>query len=205
MKRLEVKTHIADLLRNASTLATRLKRLQLSPLSGILLAALSTMTLGMTLFAAYAIFGPAGSESGAAAPNWTPPTLAVVELDPPKPASADVETLSRPIFTKNRKPSPKAPPAPTDTTNISSAPNGMTVTAIVKNRKVTQAFLISSDSPEGAWRKVGDVVDSWTVTSIAQAEVILQNSGQTTKVKLYADPPGAESAPGPGGAPPFLK
>ena len=114
--------------------------------------------------------------------------LAVVELDSPKPASADTEALSRPIFSKTRKPSPKAAVAAVDSANISDTPTGLVVTAIVKNKKVAQAFVTSSETPAGAWRKVGDTVGSWTLNKILHSEVVFQSGDQLTRVKLYVTP-----------------
>ncbi|RTL90708.1 MAG: hypothetical protein EKK29_00855 [Hyphomicrobiales bacterium] len=188
----EAKIRVSELLHNARSRLSGLKHMQLSPLSGIVLAALATMTSATALFALYAMLGPMGSDSEASAPDWTPPTLAAVELDPPKPASADVESLSRPIFSKNRKPTAKSAAAPTDMTAVSDAPSGLSVTAIIRHKTTAQAFLISTDTPAGAWRQVGDLVDSWTVTSINPKEVVLQSGGQFSKLKLYAEPPPAE-------------
>jgi hypothetical protein len=193
MKRIDVKGQAAVAFSNAKALALRLKHLQLSPLAAMLLAALSATTLATGLFALYAMLGPTGADDGPAAPEWKPPTLAIVPLDPPKPAGADVETLSRPIFSKARKPAPKSLMA-TAETNLSAAPQTLSVSAIVRNKKTKQAFFVSSDAPEGSWRKIGDTVDSWTIKAIEPKEVVLQNGEQTTKVKLYADPPPADAA-----------
>lgn len=191
------------LLRQVRFQLSALKSLHLSPLAAIVLAALSAVSLGAALVAVYAIYGPLGSDSGVTVPDWKPPTLDVVELDPPKPASADVEALSRPIFAKNRKPSPKSA-APAAAAVLDSQ-TGLTVTAIVHNKKTTSAFLISTDTPDGAWRKVGDTVDAWTVTSITPAEVVLQSGGQLSKLQLYSDASSTAApspAPDPAAAPP---
>lgn len=193
-----VKIRISESLSKTRAMLSRLKQWRLSPLSAILLALLSAVTVGTALFAAAALLWPVSSSGGAAVPDWTPPTLAVVELDPPKPPSADVETLSRPIFSKTRKPSPKAAVA-VDAANISEAPTGVVVTAIVRNKKVTQAFMISTEAPDGAWRKEGDQVDSWTLHKILPAEVVLQSGDRLTKVKLYTPPPETPEAPVEGG------
>jgi hypothetical protein len=193
---------LANALQNGRARLSGLTHLRLSPLSAIALALLSASTLGMALLAIYAIHGPLGPDSGAGVPDWTPPSLAVVELDPPKPASADVESLSRPIFSKNRKPGPKAATAPTaQTAAVPDAPPGLAVTAIVRDRKTSRAFVVSAEAPEGAWRKVGDVVDSWTVTTIAPTEVVLQSGGQLSKVKLYREAADAADAAAPGAPP----
>jgi hypothetical protein len=187
MRQIDVRAQAAAAFDLARALALRLTRLQLSPLSAILLAVLVAVTATTGLFALNATLGPSASDDGAVAPDWKPPTLAIVALDPPKPASADLESLSRPIFSKSRKPSPKAAVTPA-LVSESAAPGALSVTAIVRNRKTAQAFFVSPDAPDGAWRKVGDTVGSWLITAIAPMEVVLQGGGQTTKVKLYADP-----------------
>jgi hypothetical protein len=191
MMKLRAKSGLAGRLRDVRSMLSRLKQWRLSPLSAILLAVLTTITAGTALFAAAAVLWPVRWDEGAAAPDWNPPTLAVVELDPPKPPSADVEALSRPIFAKNRKPSPKSAASAVDPTTISEAPTDLAVTAIVKSKKVAQAFVTSPETPEGAWRKVGDTVGAWTLHKILHAEVVFQNGDQMTKVKLYAPPPDA--------------
>lgn len=187
MKNAQAKASFTGWPRKTRALFARLKHLRLSPLSAIGLAVQSAMALGASLFALSAFLWPAGWDSDATAPEWTPPTLAVVELEPPKPASADVEALSRPIFAKDRKPSAKG--AARANLEISGAPGGLSVTAIVKGGKKASAFLTSSGTPEGAWRKVGEAFDSWTVTAITATEVVLQSGDQSTKAQLYAAPP----------------
>lgn len=192
MSRVEKIGRVADIARGgARTLAAPLHQAHLSPLSGMILAFLLATAVGAGVFAAYAILGPISSDDGATAPDWTPPTLAVGELDPPKPASADVETLSRPIFSKSRKPAAKAarPQAPVESVPTATAPNGLTVGAIFRGKKTSQAYLISADTPEGAWKKVGDTIDSWTIKAIRHQEVILESGGRSAKLPLYPSDP----------------
>ncbi|WP_424363017.1 hypothetical protein [Methylocystis parvus] len=202
MNRFEVKERLAGVAGRmggfAQTFATPLQKAHLSPLAGIVLTLLGTTTLFAALFAAYAFIGPLGSDADVKAPDWTPPTLAVVDLDPPKPPSADVEALSRPIFTKSRRPAPKvARQQATETGPLTAAPSGITVGAIVKNKKATQAFIVSPETPEGAWKKVGDTVDSWTIATIDRAELILKNGQQMAKLKLWPDDTVGPDSPAP--------
>ena len=165
--------------------AKRLKYFRMSPLWAVWLIALSIVTMGMGIFALRSLLGRAGDEEAVAALDWKPPSLAIVSLDPPKPANGDIESISRPIFSKTRKPTLKTAYAvsPANTTTDTGA---LSVTAIVLNKKIMQAFIISSDAPEGAWRKIGDSVDSWSITEIAAKEVIIQNGGQKRVLPLYA-------------------
>lgn len=187
----------AELRRRSIALAAPAQRVQLSPLSAIILAVLAATTLLAALFAAFAFLGPVGSDTIVSAPAWTPPTLAVADLPPPKPASADLESLSRPIFSKNRKPAAKiAKAAAPMAAEMTAAPPGLAINAIVKNKKTTQAFVTSPESPDGSWKKVGETVDSWTISAIESGGVVLTNGAQTARVKLYADPP-ADGMPPP--------
>ncbi len=188
-----VQRRVADALGQAARLAALLKQARLSPLSAMVLAFLFATTLIAGLFALSAIFGLIGLGGEVAAPDWKPPTLTIGELDPPKPASADVETLSRPIFSRTRRPSPKAKPVEADLSPNAIAPGGLTVSAIVKNKDAHQAYVVSQDAPEGAWRKVGDMVDSWMISRIDRHEVILKSGEQTASIKLYPDPPPSDN------------
>jgi len=201
----------------------RIAPAQMSPLMALILAFLLSTTLAAGLFAAVAILWPESPDAQSAAPDWKPPTLAVVELDPPKPASADVQTLTRPIFTKNRRPAPKAAARPLnpEATETAGAPPGLSVGAIVKSRGVARAFVISSATPDGEWKKVGETVENWTISSIAALELTLTNGDQAVKLRLYSDategppdsgpnhppepkpetPPGNIPVPAPGSAP----
>lgn len=191
------KFRVAGLAQHARSRLSALKQMQLSPLSAIVLAILSAMTLATALFAVRAIQAPLELDSAAKAPDWTPPTLAAVELDPPKPDSAYAQSLTRPIFVKSRRPQPKTA-APAETAALSEGPSGLTVAAIVRHKTKLQAFVTSADAPTGAWRQVGDVVDSWTVVSITPAEIVLQSGDQRGAVKLlYGETPPTAEAPAP--------
>lgn len=179
-----------------------LAQARLSPLMAIILGAAAFATLLSALFALYGLMGPTDAGTERAAPDWKPPTLAIVELNPPKPASADVQTLTRPIFSKTRKPTPRSAPRASEPVVTSSAPSGVTVSAIVKKGKTAQAFVVSPDAPEGAWKKIGDTLDSWTISDIASDALTLRSGGNAATVKLYADAPAEEPPPGAPGAPP---
>ncbi|KAF2992329.1 hypothetical protein OGR47_10785 [Methylocystis sp. MJC1] len=196
----ELSKLVAEFSRRSIALAAPAQKAQLSPLSAIILAVLAATTLLAALFAAIAFLAPIDSDATVSAPAWTPPTLAVADLAPPKPASADQESLSRPIFSKNRKPAPKIAKASTATAaEMAAAPPGLAINAIVKNKKTTQAFVTSSESPDGLWKRVGETVDSWTISAIERDGVVLTNGAQTARVKLYADPlpPAADGMPPP--------
>lgn len=163
---------------------------RLSPLMAFILAAIAGAALLAALFALNAVMGPMGAAFESGAPEWKAPTLAIVELNPPKPASADAQALTRPIFSKTRKPSPKAANARAAEPVTSGAPMGVCVAAIVKKGKAAaQAFVISAETPEGAWKKVGDAVDSWTISDISGDALKLRSGDGAATVPLYAEAP----------------
>ena len=188
MKKLGLRTKVSTSGAAIRLPSFRGQYLRISPLWAIWLGTLSTLTLGVFLFALHAMIGRTEGDNSTAVPEWKPPSLNIVALDPPKLVSADVESLSRPIFSKFRKPAPKVSSAITQV-NGSGGAEVLTVTAIVIDKLTRQAFFISPDSPDGAWRKIGDTVDTWTITAITPKEVILQSGGQTTISKLYANIP----------------
>jgi len=181
----------AETLKSWTQNVAPLAQARLSPSMSIILAFLLATMVSAGLFAIYAILGPEGGEMEVKAPEWTPPTLAVVKLDQPKTAADDVQSLSRPIFSKSRRPSPRSVPARAEPVAAPIARNadGLTVYAIVKKENTSQAFIISAEEPEGAWKKIGDTVDTWTISSIDAAELTLKNGDRSAKLKLYPENP----------------
>ncbi|PPD46211.1 MAG: hypothetical protein CTY15_02260 [Methylocystis sp.] len=180
------------------TLPPLVAQARLSPLMALILLAIAAVNILAAIFAFDAVMGPMGAKTDGAAPDWKAPTLAIVELDPPKAASADAQALTRPIFSKTRKPSPRAARPEGAATAASSAAMGVSVAAIVKKGKgAAQAFVISADAPEGAWKKVGDAVDAWAISDISADALKLRSGDGAATVKLYADPPPAPPPPQP--------
>lgn len=179
--------NVAETLKSWTQNAAPLAQARLSPLMSVILAFLLATTASAVLFAIYAILGPEGGEREVKTPEWTPPTQAVVNLDPPKTAADDVQSLTRPIFSKSRRPSSRSAPARAEPDAAPAAGNadGLTVYAIVKNGNTSQAFVTSLDAPEGAWKKIGDTIDAWTISSIDAAELTLKNGDRSATLRLY--------------------
>jgi hypothetical protein len=175
--------------KNGLPLFSLAARNRLSPLMAMTLASLACAFLLAALFAAYALFGPERGDAETAAPEWRPPKLAIVELDPPKPASADVQALSRPIFAKKRRPSARALARDFGSVGSDGGPSGVAIAAIVKAGGTEKAFVTSSQTPEGEWKTVGDTIESWTIEAIVPDSVILKNGAQAVRLRLYPDQP----------------
>jgi hypothetical protein len=180
---------LIETLKDGLKISRRLSQAQLSPLMAMVLAFLATMALLSALFAIYALVGSQGGETETIVPDWNPPTLSIIDLDPPKPENADDQALSRPIFAKTRRPSPKAASRSNSSGPIGTTggPTGVTVGAIVMTGKTSQAFILSSEAPAGEWKKIGDTVDAWIISTIARDQLILRNGGRSVRLRLYED------------------
>ncbi len=174
---------------NRESLATLLHRFRLSPLmAGALIA------LGVFDLAGLAVLGRGILSVGFAEKeirtDWRPPTLTQYEALATKPADADVQTLTRPIFSKTRRPylskdkkqaSPAAPiPA--------APPTNLKLLGLAKYKDVQSAFIVSGSTPGGKWCAVGDEIDGWKVTRMQNSEVILQSDDRTVQISLYPEP-----------------
>lgn len=189
MRKISLKGSARIAVNPARFVANGLRYFHISPLWAICLSILCSIFLAAGLFALRAALGRIDRYDSFSTPEWKPPSLEITGLNPQKVANADVQSLSRPIFSKSRRPSPKAA-NPGSLGNGSTDIDGISVTAIVLSKKTIEAFFVSANSPEGTWRKVGDTVDAWTITAIAPKEITLQSAGQMKILKLYADNPG---------------
>ncbi len=178
---------------------------RLSPLMTGALALLLALLAAAAGFAAYAVFAPDNAPQAAAMAEWKAPLPAVVALGEPKPASADVQTLSRPIFDKNRRPAKKGAAAVTAPTTVAESPVGVLVTAIVKHDGKSHAYIVSGAT--GDWKDIGDKVDSWSVDAITADEVTLNNGAASARLRLYGAEPRADAPPAPAypAAPPQIQ
>lgn len=178
-----------SMLRLRESLAARLAARRLSPLMSMSLAGLGALVAAAAIFDVSVMLG-----AGAPVPphlDWRPPAF-VAPPPPQKPASADVQTLSRPIFSKSRRPSAAAAkPASSEAekANPSAPPPNVIVSAIVKFGPRTQAFVVSSTTPDGKWLAVGETVDGWSVDAIRSSEMVLKNGERTLTTPLYPEAP----------------
>ncbi len=122
--------------------------------------------------------------------DWRPPTLTQYEALAAKPADADVQTLTRPIFSKTRKPylskdkkqTSVAAPVP------AAAPADLKLLGLAKSKDVQSAFIVSGSTPGGKWCAVGSEIDGWKVTQMQNSEVKLQSGDRTVQLSLYPEP-----------------
>jgi hypothetical protein len=163
----------------ASVAATRT-----SPLMLMILLCEAVLVLSAAAFAASAIFAREAPSPGPSV-EWKAPTFALVASIRPR-SNVDLHTLSRPIFSRTRRPANAAsprPPAPV----AAIAPSGVSLKGIIKYGRSAKAFLTSSSNPQGDWKTIGDKLDSWTVDQIEQEHLSIKNGTQFLQYSLYPE------------------
>jgi hypothetical protein len=130
-------------------------------------------------------------------PKWRPPSLAVGSTNWSKAATLDKATLTRPVFSKSRRPLAGAGGA--DMASNRSGEGGaprLRVNAIVKTKKITRIFIVSNALAEGKWLAPGETIDGWTFISARQLEVILRDGARTLRLEFsYDNPEGYPAIP----------
>lgn len=155
-----------------------------SPLMMIILLCETALTALAATFATSAYFRrdtPIPSPSVA----WKAPTFASVA--PTRDyGGVDLHTLSRPIFSRTRRPQSAASPRAPDPA-APSPPARVSLKAIVKYRSLAKAFLTSANIPRGEWKIVGDKLESWTIHQIEQDGLAIRNGTLLLHYSLYPE------------------
>jgi hypothetical protein len=159
---------------------------RISPLMMTILLCETAMVVAAAAFAVSAFF----TEASPATPGieWKAPTLAHV---PPKVGRSNkvyLHTLSRPIFSKTRRP-PSAASANLRVPEPAALPPppGVSLKGIVSYKSMVRAFLTSANSPQGEWKTIGDKLGSWTVDRIERDHLALKNGTRSLKYSLYPE------------------
>lgn len=163
-------------------LTARTSSVRPSPLMMIILLCEAALTALAATFAASAYFGRETPKVGPSV-AWKAPTFASIALTHDH-SSVDLHTLSRPIFSRIRRPQSAASPRALDPASP-SPPARVSLKAIVKYRSLAKAFLTSANTPQGEWKIVGDKFESWTVHQIEQDGLAIRNGTQLLQYSLY--------------------
>ncbi len=168
-------------------------------LSPLMLAALSLLSVTTTLSALFFLRALIGSDESApsATPDWRPPSASFLNSPASAPPSTDVQTVTRPVFAKSRRPVPKVVAAPAPE-NRTGPPPALTVQAIVLSNGASRAYLVSQGGANGEWYLVGQLIDGWTISEMRASEVTLKSGERTAILSLYPEtpPPGEGEAKG---------
>ncbi len=173
--------------REEPTIADTAGSKRASPLMIAGLAALGIMTSASALFAFRAIVGP----TEGAAPTkseWRLPTQSSLSSLRSGSAISDVHTLTRPVFSKSRRPHPSMPSGENAATEIPTV-SGLTLGAVVQFHGSPRAYIFSDGTSVGEWLFVGEKVRGLTVTEIGKLDVTIQSGAQSSKLRLYPEPP----------------
>lgn len=167
-----------------------LHHLRLSPLMAGALAALGLLDVVGVITMGLAFFPSAKAPQEIRA-DWRPPRLAANNSSTPQPSISDNETLTRPLFSKTRKPfvvNDKKQQSSALDLALVAPPAGLTLSALTIFRNERRAFLTSAAAPKGKWCAIGDEFDGWTVTQMQHLEITMQSGDKTVQLKLYPEP-----------------
>ena len=168
-------------------------------LSPLMLAALSLLSVTTTLSALFFLRALIGLDESApsATPDWRPPSASFLNSPASAPPPTDVQTVTRPVFAKSRRPVPKVGAAPAPE-NRTGPPPALTVQAIVLSNGASRAYLVGHGGANGEWYLVGQLVDGWTIAEMRASEVTLKSGERTATLPLYPEtpPPGEGEAKG---------
>jgi len=157
---------------------------RIAPLQVGLLGVLSLSTVSAAYFALSSIFSPISHEVIAKA-EWHAPSVLEAARTAVAPSAHDEQTLTRPIFSKTRRPqSVESQAVVTKDAPIHAAPlpAGISVKAVAIAGNARSAFLIWDAFPEGKWMREGEAIQGWTVSSVRKLDLILQSGEQSSRL-----------------------
>jgi hypothetical protein len=124
--------------------------------------------------------------------GWRAPTTARLQIGSLAKSNASYEeTLSRPIFSRSRRPQNLEETGELQADNALSEPE-FSVAAVVQYNGIRRVFVIGGDAPEGAWRSAGEKIEGWTISEVTRSDLELTGGGKVKRVGLYPwGPPSA--------------
>jgi hypothetical protein len=147
----------------------------------------AAMVVAAMAFAVSAFFTEAPAPTGPSF-EWKAPTLTHAAPKGARSNKVDLHTLSRPIFSKTRRPASAASAGPrTPEPAALPPPPGVSLKGIVSYKSMVRAFLTSANSPQGEWKTIGDKLGSWTVDRIERDHLALKNGTRSLKYSLYPE------------------
>jgi hypothetical protein len=95
------------------------------------------------------------------------------------PRSYDV-IVARPLFSRSRQPAA----APTETMRTAVVDRQINLRGVFINGTVAKAYMLSPQTPLGAWRKRGEEFEGWRVENVAPDRVTLTSQAERMVVPL---------------------
>jgi hypothetical protein len=144
----------------------------------------------------------AGAASPISTETWTPEGFAQdnapVNMDFGNPAQADtIKLAERPLMSQTRKPfvaeavqpEPEPPPPPPEepvpVQQVST--DGFRLIGLIDDGDAKRALIITPNQPIGAWYKLADTVEGYTLKDIKPNAVIIEVQGQLITLKQYVE------------------
>lgn len=159
---------------------------RIAPLQVGILGALSLSTISAAYFALSSIFSPF-SPGVIAKAEWHAPGALETARTAAAPSGHNEQTLTRPIFSKTRRPQAAESQAGLTKdapTQAAPLPAGISVRAVAIAGKARSAFLIWDASPEGKWVREGEPIQGWTVSSVRKLDLILQSGERSSRLTI---------------------
>jgi hypothetical protein len=169
------------------------KAKRLSPLMLATLALLANTTVLSALFLLRALLGW-GEPAALPTADWRPPAAPLTASAPSAPPAQDVQTLTRPIFAKSRRPTPEKKNETASAAKVAGPPPALALQAIVLANGASRAYLVGRGGASGDWYLVGQVVEEWTISEIRAFELTLKAGERTATLSLYPDTPSPSEA-----------
>lgn len=118
------------------------------------------------------------------------------ELLAPPPArsrSDFAQTLSRPLFTANRRPVEKKPKVVTNDTRIqmaardSAAEKFQLIGVYQDQGEKGRALIRSGPSAQGTWMSVGEDIEGWRLREVRNDVAVIETGGRRRELRLYPE------------------
>lgn len=155
----------------------------LRPATRVLIAGLSGWIILVILVSVAAVISV--QMSAVTLPEWWGTSLSPSSSATARPAAGFENIVRRPLFARSRQgvsqvsaPMPVPPPA------SSALDPDVTLRGVFMNGTLAKAFLLSSQSPLGAWVQAGEEVAGWRVVAVERGQVVLEGQGQRLVVPL---------------------
>ena len=138
--------------------------------------------LGLLIFIALVAAGTFAILVGiASSASVTSDVTEQVEIEPAAGAQRNYDAIvARPLFSRSRQPVA----APSETMRAAVVDRQISLRGVFLNGAVAKAFMLSPQTPLGAWRKRGEEFDGWRVEDVARDRVMLTSQAERMIVPL---------------------
>jgi hypothetical protein len=159
---------------------------RLSPLMISVLGALLIFASLTGFYAFHSIMSPLAIDPVSRS-EWRAPTVANESAAASPAHLTDAQTLTRPIFSKSRRPDVHDDQHARESLSMASPPplpTGLIVRAVVVLGENKSAYVVCDSFPDGKWMKEGESIQNWTISAVHDLYLILKNGEHTSQLIL---------------------